>query len=97
LFGEAALGEVRYELTEQETAARVFRRSLFVVADMRAGETFTTDNVRSIRPGHGLAPKYLSEVVGQKAAMDIKKGTPLSLRLVSPVYRFREQPFPGKY
>lgn len=81
---EAALGEVRYELTEQETASRVFRRSLFVVADMRAGETFTTDNVRSIRPAHGLAPKYLLEVLGQKAAVAIKKGTPLKLSLVCP-------------
>ena len=79
---EQALGEVRYELTEQEAASRVFRRSLFVVADMRAGETFTADNVRSIRPGHGLAPKYLPAVLGQKAAVDIKKGTPLSFRLV---------------
>ena len=82
---EAPLGEVRYELTEQETAGRVFRRFLFVVADMRAGETFTIDNVRSIRPGHGLTPKYLPEVLGQKAAVYIKKGTPLSFRLIFPV------------
>jgi len=82
---EAALGEVRYDLTEQETASRVFRRSLFVVVDMKAGETFTPENVRSIRPGHGLAPKYLPAVLGQKAAVDIKRGTPLSFRLVSPV------------
>jgi pseudaminic acid synthase len=82
---EAALGEVRYELTEQEAASRVFRRSLFVVQDMRAGETFTPENVRAIRPGHGLAPKYLPEVLGKRAAVDIKKGTPLSFRLISSV------------
>jgi pseudaminic acid synthase len=81
---EQALGEVRYELTEQEAASRVFRRSLFVVKDMQAGETFTPENVRSIRPGHGLAPKYLPEVLGQKAAMAIRKGTPLRLSLVCP-------------
>jgi pseudaminic acid synthase len=80
---EAALGEGRYELTEQETASRVFRRSLFVVQDMQAGETFTPENVRSIRPGHGLPPKYLPEVLGQKAAVNIKKGTPLSFDLIS--------------
>jgi pseudaminic acid synthase len=79
---EQALGEVRYELTEHEAASRVFRRSLFVVKAMQAGETFTPENVRSIRPGHGLAPKYLPMVLGQKAAVDIKKGTPLSFRLV---------------
>jgi len=81
---EQALGEVRYDLTEQEAASRVFRRSLFVVADMKAGETFTPENVRSIRPGHGLAPKYLPEVLGKRAAAAIPKGTPLSFHLVSP-------------
>jgi len=82
---EQALGEVRYELTEQEAASRVFRRSLFVVADMKAGETFTPENVRSIRPGHGLAPKYLPEVLGKRAAAAIPKGTPLSFDLISSV------------
>jgi len=50
---------------------------------MKAGETFTPENVRSIRPGHGLAPKYLSEVLGKQAAKDIVKGTPLTFRLIS--------------
>jgi len=82
---EAALGEVRYELTRQEAASRVFRRSLFVVADMKAGETFTSKNVRSIRPGHGLAPKYLPEVLGKRAIADIRQGTPLGFDLICPV------------
>jgi len=74
---EKALGRVSYEVTPNETASRVFRRSLFVVADMRTGELFTEQNVRSIRPGHGLSPKYLSDVLGRQATVDIKRGTPL--------------------
>jgi pseudaminic acid synthase len=80
---EKALGTVDYELTEKEKASRVFRRSLFVVKDVRADELFTEDNVRSIRPGHGLPPKYLKEVVGKKAAMDIRGGTPLGWELIA--------------
>jgi len=79
---EKALGEVRYELGKQEAKSRVFRRSLFVVKDMKAGEVFTEENVRSIRPGYGLPPKFLKEVLGRRAACDIKKGTPLKWRLI---------------
>jgi N-acetylneuraminate synthase len=74
---EQAIGNVCYNVTEREAASRVFRRSLFVVQDVQAGELFTADNVRSIRPGHGLPPKYLSEVLGRKATQDIPRGTPL--------------------
>jgi len=77
-IAERALGEVGYEVTKRQVASRVFRRSLFVVADVKAGEVFTHKNVRSIRPGHGLAPKHLQEVLGRKAARDIARGTPLS-------------------
>ena len=80
---EKALGRVSYEVTPNETASRVFRRSLFVVADMRTGELFTEQNVRSIRPGHGLSPKYLSDVLGRQAALDIKCGTPLGWNLIA--------------
>ena len=74
---EKALGKPNYELTQSEVASRVFRRSLFVVEDVRAGEAFTENNVRSIRPGHGLLPKRLTDVLGRRAASDIARGTPL--------------------
>jgi len=79
---EAALGEVRYAVGERESHSRVFRRSLFVVADMHAGETFSGTNLRSIRPGFGLAPKHLESVLGRRASRDIARGTPLSWDLV---------------
>jgi len=80
---EKALGTVHYGVSEQEAKSRVFRRSLFVVKDMKAGEVFTEENVRSIRPGYGLPPKYLKEVVGRRAARDIPKGTPLKWEMIS--------------
>jgi N-acetylneuraminate synthase len=80
---EKALGEVRYEVSKSEAKSRVFRRSLFVVKDMKAGELFTEENVRSIRPSHGLHPRYLHDVLGRRAAQDIKRGIPLSWELIS--------------
>ena len=80
---EKALGGVRYEPTEPEAASRVFRRSLFVVKDMEAGDEFTPENVRSIWPGHGLSPKCIDEVVGRRAACDVSRGTPLTWELVA--------------
>ena len=74
---ELALGHVHYGIEEREQVSRVFRRSLFVVKDVRAGETFTAENVRSIRPGHGLHTRYLDLVIGQRAAHNIERGTPL--------------------
>jgi len=79
---ETALGTVTYELSEKVRQSRVFARSLFAVKDIRAGEPFTEENVRSIRPGYGLAPKHLSRVLGRKAKSDIKRGTPLNWDLV---------------
>ncbi|MFA4991107.1 MAG: pseudaminic acid synthase [Candidatus Omnitrophota bacterium] len=76
-----ALGKVHYGLTEGERKSRVFRRSLFVVKDMKKGELFTEGNVRSIRPAHGMHPRELGAVLGRTAARDIKKGTPLASRL----------------
>lgn len=80
---ETALGEVRYGGDPEEEKSRAFRRSLFVVRDVKAGEVFTEENVRSIRPGHGLPPKHLKEVLGQKAAEDLARGTPLSWKHVT--------------
>lgn len=79
---EKAVGCVSYEPTEKERQSRVFRRSLFVVKDVAAGELFTSENVRSIRPGDGLAPKYIDVVIGKKTIVNVKKGTPLSWGLV---------------
>lgn len=80
---EKALGEVTYELTYKMKRSREHSRSLFIVKDIKAGEEFTEDNIKSIRPGFGLAPKYLNSVLGKKARIDIKKGTPLSWDLIS--------------
>lgn len=74
----AALGSPSVERTEAETANTQFRRSLYAVADIAAGDRFTTDNVRSIRPGYGLPPKDLPRVLGRTAARDIPRGTALS-------------------
>jgi N-acetylneuraminate synthase len=77
-----ALGSVHYGVSEREAGSRVFRRSLFVVQDVKAGEVFTEENVRSIRPGYGLHTRYLDEVLGRRAARDVSKGTPLSWELL---------------
>jgi pseudaminic acid synthase len=71
---EKAIGEVKFDVTEPN---KLRRRSLFVVQDIKQGEAFTEDNIRSIRPGHGLAPKYYDTVLGKKATVDIKRGMPL--------------------
>lgn len=80
---EKALGAVNYEISPNESKSRIFRRSLFVVEDMKAGEVFTERNIRSIRPGHGLHTRHLPEVLGKRAACDIARGTPLRWELVA--------------
>ena len=79
---ESALGKISYSFSEKEKATRVFRRSLFAVKDIKKGEKFSPENIRSIRPGYGLAPKYYDMVIGKTAKKDIKFGTPLSLTLI---------------
>jgi pseudaminic acid synthase len=74
---EKALGTVHFGIEEKEASSRVFRRSLFVVQDVKRGETFSAANVRSIRPGYGLHTRHLPEVVGRHATCDIERGTPL--------------------
>ena len=80
---EQALGVVRYGLEPREAQNRVFRRSLFVVSNMAAGDIFTPENVRSIRPAGGLPPKFLSRVLGRSAAVAIGRGTPLRWDLIA--------------
>lgn len=72
----ASLGVPNYKRTAGEEASAVFRRSVYVVQDVKAGELFTNENVRRIRPGFGVAPKYLESILGTKAPCDIKRGTP---------------------
>jgi len=79
---EKALGEVHFGLTEKEQASRRFRRSLFVVKEVKQGQLFDSENVRSIRPGDGLHTRHLKEVLGKRAARDIDGGTPLCWELV---------------
>ena len=80
---EKALGSVHFGVSDREGRSRVFRRSLFVVRDLKKGEKFSSENVRSIRPGDGLHTRHLAEVLGKTAALDIAQGTPLSWDLVS--------------
>ena len=69
---------VHYGVNESEAEGCVFRRSLFVVQDMKVRDEFMAENVRSIRPGYGLHTRYLDEIIGRRASQDIKRGTPLS-------------------
>ena len=77
-----ALGEVSYDLQGCERGSAIFRRSLYVVKDIAEGEELTRDNIRSIRPGYGLPPKMLPQVLGAKAARDLPRGTPLDLEAI---------------
>lgn len=79
---EKALGKVHFGVSEQEVKSLVFRRSLFVVKDVKAGEVFTKENVRSIRPGYGLHPRHLSGILGKRAKIAVKQGTPLNWGIV---------------
>lgn len=80
---ESALGTVHYGPTPGEAASMVFRRSLYAVADIKTGEILTRENIRAIRPGGGLAPMHLSEVLGREARRRIVRGTPLSWALLA--------------
>lgn len=75
---EKALGHIHFGVSGREEASRAFRRSLFVVRDVKKGELFTDENVRSIRPAGGLHTRHLKEILGRPAARDIDRGTPLA-------------------
>jgi len=80
---EKARGQITYDLTEKSLKSRWGARSLFICEDIKAGDVITEKNVRSIRPGHGLAPKYFKEVLGKSIKKDVPKGTPLNWDLIS--------------
>jgi len=80
---EKALGKIDYSLSEKAKKSRQFARSLYVVKDIKAGETITEANVRSIRPGFGLHPKYYKEILGKQALTDMKKGDRLDDKKIS--------------
>jgi pseudaminic acid synthase len=79
---EKVLGKVNYDITPKIEKSRNFARSLFIVENIKKGEFFTNKNIRSIRPGYGLSPKYLPEILGKKAIQDIEKGTPMQWEFV---------------
>ena len=81
-IAERALGKPSYRLTSGQKKCRVFRRSLFIAEDIKRGEVFTESNIRSIRPGYGIEPKYIKRILGKKARKDISKGTPLKPEFV---------------
>lgn len=79
---EKALGEVTYPADPSAIPGRQFSRSLYVAKDIKAGELFTSDNVRSVRPGFGLPPKHLPEIIGRRASRDAKAGTRFTIDLI---------------
>ena len=81
-LAEKMTGKVDYEMTEKKKKSREFSRSLFVVQDVKKGEVLTKENIRSIRPGNGLHPKYYQDILGKKFTIDTKKGEPFSLKMI---------------
>ena len=79
---ERAIGTVKYGVSRQEESNIVFRRSIFCVKDIKKGEKLTEENIKVIRPGYGLKPKYYAQVLGQTALKDIARGTPLQFALI---------------
>lgn len=79
---EKALGKVTYELTDKQKRSREDSRSLFVVKDIKAGEVFTKENIRSVRPAFGMHTMYYDEVLGQRAKVDVARGTPMDWKYI---------------
>ena len=75
-----------YKLSEKEKESMIFRRSLFAIKDIGIGESITNENVRSIRPGYGIAPKYLDSMIGKKAGVTIKRGEPITNDFLESLY-----------
>ena len=87
---EKALGKTTYTLSEHARQNTAFKRSLFSVEDIKKGEKFTAENIRSIRPGYGLAPKYLASITGKTAAENIPRGTPLDFKMIEHFKRTKQ-------
>jgi len=81
-IAQKAIGQVQYGVTEQEKSNIDFRRSIFAVKNIKKGELFTDDNIRIIRPGYGLAPKFLDEVLNRRSNRDLERGTPINLNFI---------------
>ena len=82
-IAEQMMGKADYEMTEKKKKSREFSRSLFVVKDVKIGDKITSENVRSIRPGFGMHPKYLSSIIGKKFNQDIERGNPMSTEFIN--------------
>lgn len=80
---EQMIGVAEYEMTEKKKKSREFSRSLFIVEDVKEGDVLTEKNIRSIRPGFGMHPKFLKEVLGKKFSSNYEKGTPLSFEYIN--------------
>ena len=79
---EKSIGRASYEVLNQEKENVIFRKSLFIVEDIKKGQLLTKQNLRSIRPGHGLEPKYYEDVIGKEVLIDVERGTPLTWDLI---------------
>tara|TARA_B110000971_G_scaffold18575_1_gene17032 strand:+ start:188 stop:1225 length:1038 start_codon:yes stop_codon:yes gene_type:complete len=81
-IAESMIGKVDYEMTEKKKKSRQFSRSLFIIEDVKSGDIITKENVRSIRPGFGMHPKYLFEILGKEFNRDLEKGTPMTKEMI---------------
>lgn len=77
-----ALGRISYSPGEQESKSLKFRRSIYIAQDMKAGDVLTSENLRTVRPGYGLEPKYYDTLLGKRVQRDVKKGTPMDWNLI---------------
>ena len=79
---ESMKGKIDYEMIEKKKKSKQFSRSLFIVKDVKEGEEITRENVRSIRPGFGIHPKYFTEIIGKQFKIDLEKGSPMSFEII---------------
>jgi pseudaminic acid synthase len=79
---EKLIGEVDYSMTDKKKKSREFSRSLFVVQNVEKGDIVTEENIRSIRPGNGLHPKYYNKILGKKFVCSVKRGEPLASQMI---------------